>query len=82
MLSATLRLEFVSFEAKLACKKCSSDNQSRFTAEMNLHFPGWEGMNKAGVWVFQEVVVCWNCGFAEFIVPEGELLSLAEGAGA
>src|SRR5215469_6808386 len=46
MLGATLKSKLVCFEAKLACKKCSSDHQSRFTAEMNLHFPGWEGLNK------------------------------------
>jgi hypothetical protein len=63
----------------MACKQCSSDRLSRFNAEMNLHFPRWEGLDKPTVWVFPEVVVCLACGFAEFVVPEAELFSLGDG---
>jgi hypothetical protein len=63
----------------MACKRCSSDNQRKFSVEMNFHFPGYEGLNKPPVLVFPTVVVCLVCGFAEFIVPEDELRTLATG---
>ena len=62
----------------MACKWCSSDRQGNFTAEMNFHFPGAEGLNKPTVWLFPEVVVCLDCGLAEFTVPEEELCALRE----
>ena len=49
---------------------------------MNLHFPGREGLDKPTVWVLQEVLVCLECGFAEFTVPGAELYRLAKGAAA
>jgi hypothetical protein len=45
---------------------------------MNFHFPGTEGLNKPTVWLFPEVVVCLDCGLAEFTVPEQELSALRE----
>jgi hypothetical protein len=63
----------------MACKGCSSHNQSKFNTEMNIHFPGYEGLQKPTVWVFPEVVICLNCGFAEFSVPEAELHLLVKG---
>jgi hypothetical protein len=64
------------------CKSCKSERQSKFNAEMNLHFPGYNNLDKPTVWVFPEVVVCLECGFAEFRVPEAELRALAEGVAA
>ena len=64
----------------MSCRQCSSANQSKFAAEMNIHFPGREGLQKPTVWVFPEVAVCLNCGFAEFTVPETELSMLVRGA--
>ena len=66
--------------ASMACKRCSSENLSNFTAEMNFHFPGWEGLEKNTVWIFPEVIVCLDCGLAEFTFPASELPSLREGA--
>lgn len=63
----------------MASKRCSSDNQSKFSVEMNFHFPGYEGLDKHPVLVFPTVIVCLVCGFSEFIVPEGELRLLAKG---
>lgn len=63
----------------MACKQCSSDHQSTFATEMNIHFPGREGLDKPTVWVFPTVVVCLSCGFAEFVVPTNELHALVEG---
>lgn len=63
----------------MICKRCSSDHQSEFTSEMNLHFPGYEGLTKPTVWLFPKVFICLDCGFAEFIVPETDLPQLKNG---
>lgn len=64
----------------MACLRCHSDNAGTFSVEMNFHFPGWEGMEKPTVLVFPEVVVCLDCGFAEFAFPEAELPLLKDRA--
>jgi hypothetical protein len=43
---------------------------------MSIHFLGPKNID---VWIFPELVVCVDCGIAEFPVPEAELLRLAEG---
>jgi hypothetical protein len=52
----------------------------RFSAEINVHFGGWEGLAKPGVFVFPKLLVCMDCGFTEFAVPERELARLADGS--
>jgi hypothetical protein len=44
-----------------------------------IHFPELKDIDKPVVWVFPEVVVCLDCGTAEFAVPEAELRQLAKG---
>lgn len=61
------------------CKQCTSDHQSTFSTEMNIHFPGREGRDKPTVWVFPKIVLCLDCGFAELVVPKNELHALVEG---
>lgn len=61
----------------MTCKWCGSDKQRRFTAEVAIHCPGLEGLNKPIVWVFPELFLCLNCGKAEFIVPAKDLRTLA-----
>jgi hypothetical protein len=63
----------------MACRACGSDMQNALSGEIALHFPGLEGLNEPIVWVFPEVVVCLNCGLAQFAVPEAELSILAKG---
>jgi hypothetical protein len=62
----------------MPCKLCGSVNQSKFTAEMAIHFRGLKNIDKPMVWVFPEVVVCLNCGVAEFSMPEAELRLLGK----
>jgi len=64
------------------CEACGSDQQSKFTAEIAIHFPGLKGLEKPNVWVFPELTVCLNCGMAEFSIPEGQLRRLAKGEAA
>jgi hypothetical protein len=63
----------------MTCKSCGSHNQSKFTAEIAIHFSGLKGLEKPIVWVFPELSVCLNCGIAEFAIPETELRVLAKG---
>jgi hypothetical protein len=53
-----------------------SENQNSFGGEIALHFRGLAGLNKPIVWVFPQVLVCLNCGFAEFVVPEEQKKTL------
>ena len=66
-------------EVGISCKMCASVNQKKFSAEMGIHFPELKNVDKPVVWVFPEVVVCLDCGTAEFAVPEAELGQLAKG---
>jgi hypothetical protein len=66
----------------MSCKSCQSDNQYTFNGEVAIHFPGLQGLNKPIVWVFPKLLVCLNCGFTEFVVPETELQKLVEGKAA
>jgi hypothetical protein len=57
-------------------------NEKKLRAEINLHFPGWEGLDQPTVWVFPEVVVCLDCGLAEFFISEAEVGRLEKDAAA
>jgi hypothetical protein len=63
----------------MRCKTCKPERQLEFGAEMIVHFPGLEGLEKPIVWVFPKLLVCMDCGFTEFAIPETELASLASG---
>jgi len=64
------------------CRSCQSANQSMFNGEIAIHFPGVEGLDKPIVWVFPKVLVCLNCGFTEFAIPEKELGVLVDNSSA
>ena len=64
----------------MSCKRCGSEKQTKFGTEMNVHFPGWEGLDKSSVVLpFAEVLICLDCGLSEFTVPDRELRALADG---
>jgi hypothetical protein len=63
----------------MLCASCASGRQHQFVAEINLHFPGLKNLDKPSVFVFPNIAVCLNCGFAQFTVPNTELALLAEG---
>jgi hypothetical protein len=66
----------------MRCKSCGSVRQPKFTAEIGIHFTGLKNIDKPVVWVFPELLVCLDCGTAEFAMPEAELGLLAKGDGA
>ena len=65
--------------ANMPCKSCESTNQRKFTGEIGIHFPGLKNIDKPVVWIFPEIIVCLDCGAAEFAVQEEELRQLAKG---
>ena len=64
----------------MACNKCASENQREFNGELAIHFPGIAGLQRPIVWTFPKLLVCLDCGHAEFSVPERELSVLVTGA--
>jgi len=66
----------------MACGSCGSQNQTEFGAEICIHFPGLKNLDKPAVLVFPKLVVCLDCGFAQFTLPETKLRLLREGIAA
>jgi hypothetical protein len=62
----------------MTCKSCSSENQRKFTSEIAVHFPGLKNLDKTPVFVFPKLMVCMDCGFTEFAIPETELRLLGK----
>jgi hypothetical protein len=63
----------------MSCLSCASYNQAELSAEILIHFAGLNNLDKPGVWLFQTLLVCLDCGAAQFSVPEKELALLAAG---
>lgn len=63
----------------MPCKSCGSVNQNEFIAEMGIRRPGLKHIGDPVAFVWHEVVICLDCGTAEFVVPEAELRVLAKG---
>jgi hypothetical protein len=62
----------------MSCKSCKSERQGNFNGEIAIHFPGRKGLDKPLVWVFPKLVVCLDCGFTEFVIPETEMRVVRE----
>jgi hypothetical protein len=61
------------------CPFCGSANQRVFPAEVNIHFPGKDGLTTPTVWVFPQLSVCLDCGATEFVISGPQLEQLGEG---
>jgi hypothetical protein len=66
----------------MTCLSCRSENLAEFEAEMNIHLPSPDGLEKAGVWAFPKLMVCFDCGSAVFAIAETEMRLLEGGAAA
>lgn len=61
----------------MTCKSCSAANAREFAAEIAMHFPGPKGIDTPIFFVFPKLLVCLNCGVAEFAISEAQIASLA-----
>jgi hypothetical protein len=52
-------------------------NQGKFASEIDIHFPGLKNVDKRPVLAYPELLVCFNCGKAEFTIPRVEFALLA-----
>jgi hypothetical protein len=57
----------------MSCMSCISANQEEFPAEININMSALKNVGKPSVMVFPKVLVCLDCGFAQFAFPETEL---------
>lgn len=57
----------------MSCPSCASSNQSEFPVEMIIHLTGLKNVNNLGVLLFPRLLVCLDCGFLQYNVPESEL---------
>ncbi len=64
----------------MSCTVCASANQVEFPAEIAIHFSGKMNQNRPHVFAFQKLLVCLDCGFSSFTVPEAELRVLRDGS--
>lgn len=62
----------------MGCTRCSSDSLKPLDAEVAIHLPGWEGLEKPLVLVFPKLTVCLACGFVEFALPAAQLEQLKD----
>ena len=60
----------------VVCKSCGATNQNSLSAEMAIHVPGIENLDRPTLWVFPRIVVCMNCGFSEFFISKDKLQSV------
>ncbi len=71
MCEGEITVSFV--EGSEFCKSCGSINIDKFIGEMGIRRPGLKNVDKPSVLVYSELIVCLNCGKAEFVVPKAEL---------
>jgi hypothetical protein len=50
-----------------------------FPSEITIHFHGLKNVGKPGVHVFPKLLVCLECGSAQFTLPKDELDLLRKG---
>ena len=62
----------------MSCPSCGSLNLAEFPTEMLIHPGGPIHLSNPGVWVFPKVLVCLDCGYSRFNIPEAGLRPLGE----
>ncbi len=63
----------------MPCKACQSRTQNPFRSEINIHLHAEIRPAMPSVLIFPELLVCLDCGFAEFSIPPADLSRLANG---
>ena len=60
----------------MMCLVCQSSNQRTFPSELNIHFPGFEGLDRPTVWAFPRLLVCLDCGSTQFTLSDDQVREL------
>jgi len=63
----------------MPCISCDSDNLGQFVTELGIQLPGIKNIHEPPAYVSPTLVVCFDCGFTHFVVPENGLRKLARG---
>jgi hypothetical protein len=66
----------------MSCRVCHSENRGAFESEISIHLPGLKNLRVPTVLAFPKLLVCLECGRAEFRVEKTELRQLAEASDA
>lgn len=62
----------------MSCKNCCSAQQLECPSEINIHPPrGFENLSRPTVWAFPTLLVCSDCGFAEFVLDDAQTRDLS-----
>jgi hypothetical protein len=64
----------------MSCKKCASSNERSFKSEMTLAFRELENVDRAPLYVSQDISVCLDCGHIELTLPSAKLEQLKQEA--
>jgi hypothetical protein len=64
----------------MPCGKCASNNQRGFKSEMSLAFRELENVDRAPLYVSQDISVCLDCGHIELTLPPAKLEQLKQEA--
>jgi len=63
-------------DGPVSCKSCVSINQDKCIAESGIRRSGMKNIDMPGVFVFSDLIVCFESGLAEMVVPQDELRNL------
>jgi len=64
----------------MPCQKCGASSQRSFKSEMSIAFRGHENVNRAPVYICQDILVCLDCGYIELSLPPAKLEHLKQEA--
>ena len=60
----------------MACVSCHSLDIRIYPAELNIHYPGVEGLNMPTVWAFPRLSICLDCGVTQFRLADDQVREL------
>jgi hypothetical protein len=60
----------------MSCKKCASTNERSFKSEMTLAFRELETVDRAPLYLSQDISLCLDCGHMELTLPPAKLEQL------
>jgi hypothetical protein len=60
----------------MSCRKCASVNERSFKSEMSLAFRELENVDRAPLYVSEDISICLDCGHVELTLPPAKLEQL------